>query len=175
MQEYSTVIQWSEEDEGYIAAIPALPGLSAFGSTREEALKELEVAKEAYIEVYEEDGCELPEPDTLNSFSGQTRLRLTKGLHASLSREAKMEGVSLNTYIVQLLSERNYGNKVERRFKELEDTLQDLTNQKQSVHYVLQPDAQAVPNAIYSQEQITAQSSFHAVQIESDETDRSLH
>ena len=44
MNKYSMVVQWSEEDEGYIATIPEFTGLSAFGVTKEEALKELEVA-----------------------------------------------------------------------------------------------------------------------------------
>jgi predicted RNase H-like HicB family nuclease len=132
MKEYSTVIQWSEEDSGYIATIPELSGLSAFGVTREEALQELEVAKEAYLEVFKEDGCELPDPDTLNSFSGQTRTRLPKSLHASLSREAKIEGVSLNSYIVYLLSERNIGRRVERKIDELQAGSQNFIIQYQT-------------------------------------------
>lgn len=126
MKEYPTVIQWSEEDSGYIATVPELSGLSAFGVTKEEALRELEVAKEAYLEVFKEDGCELPNPDTLNSFSGQTRIRFPKSLHASLSREAKIEGTSLNSYIVYLLSERNIGRKVERKIDELHSGSQNF-------------------------------------------------
>jgi len=107
MDKYSISVQWSNADNGYIATIPELPGLSAFGKTIEKALEELIVAKEAYIEVFEEDGCRLPEPDVLNNYSGQTRLRLPKTLHAELSRAAKNEGVSFNTYLIHLLSERN--------------------------------------------------------------------
>lgn len=135
MKEYSMVIQWSEEDDGYIATIPELSGLSAFGITREEALQELEVAKEAYLEVSKEDGCELPEPDTLNSFSGQTRIRLPKSLHASLSREAKLEGVSLNTHIVYLLSERNISKRVERKIDEMHAGSQNLYIQHEVISY----------------------------------------
>ena len=43
-------IFWSDEDEGYIAIIPDLPGLSAWGATKKDALKELEIAKKLYIE-----------------------------------------------------------------------------------------------------------------------------
>jgi predicted RNase H-like HicB family nuclease len=45
-----TVI-WSDDDQGYIATIPGIEGLSAFGVTRKEALGELEIAKEAFSEV----------------------------------------------------------------------------------------------------------------------------
>ena len=107
MSKYSVLVQWSEEDKAFIATVPELPGLSAFGSSPKKAVEELSIAKEAYLEVLSEDGEETPAPDVLKPFSGQTRLRLPKSLHASLSNEAKKEGVSLNTYIVSLLSERN--------------------------------------------------------------------
>ena len=97
MSKHSVLVQWSDEDEGFIATVPELPGLSAFGSSPEKAVEELSLAKEAYLEVLLEDEEEVPEPDVLKPFSGQTRLRLPKSLHAFLSNEAKKEGVSLNT------------------------------------------------------------------------------
>ena len=54
MKQYYTTVQWSEEDEGYVALVPELEGLSAFGKTPEEATRELNIAKEAYLEVCEE-------------------------------------------------------------------------------------------------------------------------
>jgi predicted RNase H-like HicB family nuclease len=111
---YSVICQWSDEDEGYIAFVPELRGLSAFGETRAEALEELELAKEAYLKVFEEDGCQLPDPKRMQEFSGQLRVRLPKWLHAELSREAEREGVSLNMFIVSLLSDRNRVAKVEK-------------------------------------------------------------
>jgi antitoxin HicB len=165
MKKYSMVIQWSEEDNGYIATIPELSGLSAFGVTREEALQELEVAKEAYLEVFKEDGCELPESDTLNSFSGQTRIRLPKRLHASLSREAKMEGVSLNTYIVHLLSERNIGHRIERKIDLIEDAVQNPRGEQRAYYYVLDSDYdQPYPTLEQAQVRDTLPSSGHAFQ-----------
>ena len=105
MDKYSISIQWSDEDKGYIATVPELKGLSAFGTSKEDALNELESAKKAYLEVFNEDGCELPEPETVAIYSGQTRLRLPKSLHAYLSKKAKKENVSLNTLIVSKLSQ----------------------------------------------------------------------
>lgn len=121
MSKHSTMIQWSEEDEAYIAFVPELPGLSAFGSSAEEAARELSLAKEAYLEVLIEDEEEIPEPETLKPFSGQTRVRLPKSLHASLANQARQQGVSLNTHIVYLLSERNSLSIVNERIASLED------------------------------------------------------
>ena len=47
-------IWWSEEDKAYIVA-GEYPGLSAFGKTKDEALKEYGIAKKAYLEVEAED------------------------------------------------------------------------------------------------------------------------
>ncbi|MBC2715672.1 MAG: toxin-antitoxin system HicB family antitoxin [Desulfobacteraceae bacterium] len=105
MDKYSISIQWSDEDKGYIATVPELKGLSAFGTSKDEAFNELQIAKKAYLEVFEEDGCELPEPDLLKDYSGQFRLRLPKSLHAYLSKKAEKEDVSLNTLIISALSE----------------------------------------------------------------------
>lgn len=146
MSKHSALIQWSEEDKAYVAVVPELPGLSAFGSSPEEAAKELAIAKEAYLEVLVEDGEEIPEPEVLKPFSGQTRLRLPKSLHAALSNQARDEGVSLNTYIVQLLSERNALTQVNKNIDRLADSVfrmalspmpfpPDLTAQSETKHF----------------------------------------
>ena len=48
---YPVEVFWSEEDKGYIARVPALPGCSAWGVTKEEVLKEVQDAIEASVKV----------------------------------------------------------------------------------------------------------------------------
>ena len=62
MRDYHINIFWSEEDGGYIADIPDLGACSAFGRTPEEALKEVEIAKTAWLEAAEAEGRPIPEP-----------------------------------------------------------------------------------------------------------------
>ena len=62
MKDYNINIFYSEEDEGYIADIPDLKFCSAFGSTPEEALKELQIAKAAWIEAAHAEGIPVPPP-----------------------------------------------------------------------------------------------------------------
>ena len=50
MYKYAIEIFYSEEDEGYIAVVPELPGCSAFGKTEEEALREIKTAIELWLE-----------------------------------------------------------------------------------------------------------------------------
>ncbi len=119
MFKYSINLAWSKEDECYVATVPEFPGLSAMGETPEKAAEEAKIAVDGFLEIYLEDGCEIPEPETVKDYSGQTRLRLPKSLHATLSKEAEREGISLNSYIVHLLSERNLGKKVEAEINKL--------------------------------------------------------
>ena len=62
MKDYHINIFYSEEDEGYIADIPDLKFCSAFGSTPEEALKQVQVAKAAWIEAARSEGKPIPPP-----------------------------------------------------------------------------------------------------------------
>ncbi len=59
---YHINVFYSEEDGGYIADIPDLQYCSAFGDTPEEALAEVLVAQQAWIESAEKHGNLIPEP-----------------------------------------------------------------------------------------------------------------
>lgn len=60
--EYSIFMQYDLQDKIYVVSIPELPGCMAHGETKEEALKEIEVAKELWIETALADGEKVPEP-----------------------------------------------------------------------------------------------------------------
>lgn len=62
MSDYHINIFWSDEDGCYVADIPDLRFCSAFGDTAEEALAEVEKAKEAWLATARERGQEPPEP-----------------------------------------------------------------------------------------------------------------
>jgi len=67
---YAIEIFYSEEDEGYIAVVPELPSCSAFGETEEEALREVKIAMELWVETAKKEGREIPRP------SGKELLKL---------------------------------------------------------------------------------------------------
>jgi predicted RNase H-like HicB family nuclease len=62
MKDFHINIFYSDDDEGYIADIPDLNACSAFGSTPEEALHEVEIAKTAWLEVARAEGKPIPTP-----------------------------------------------------------------------------------------------------------------
>lgn len=132
MNKHAISIKWSDEDNSFVATIPGVGGLSALGATREEALSELRVAAEAYFEALKAAGKPLPLPEKVTSYSGQLRLRMPKSLHAALSHEAEDANISLNTYIVSLLSERRIEQKLLNRIQAIENSLETLNSEKVS-------------------------------------------
>lgn len=62
MKDYHINVFYSQEDEGYIADIPDLKFCSAVGETPEEALREVLLAKEAWLEAARAEGTPIPPP-----------------------------------------------------------------------------------------------------------------
>jgi len=62
MKDYHINVFYSDEDGGYVADIPDLESCSAFGQTPEEAVGEVEKAKEAWLRSAREEGKPIPEP-----------------------------------------------------------------------------------------------------------------
>jgi len=96
---------YPDPDEGYVAEIKDLPGCITQGETAEEALAELEDARILWIKTAYEHGDAISLPSTETKYSGKTLLRMARSLHQKLAEGAEREGVSLNQYIVSLLSE----------------------------------------------------------------------
>lgn len=92
------------DEGGYVVSFPDLPGCLSEGETVEEAVKNATGAKKEWLAAALEDGYEIPEPQSLDQYSGQYRLRMPKSLHRSLAVHSKQEGVSMNQYCVYLLS-----------------------------------------------------------------------
>jgi len=60
--EYSVQIVWSKEDKAYLAMIPELPGCMADGPTQEEAIKNIRVVAQEWIEIATNEGRTIPKP-----------------------------------------------------------------------------------------------------------------
>lgn len=62
MKDYHINIFYSDEDKGYIADIPDLRSCSAFGASPEEAVREIMVAKAAWLETARKRRKRIPKP-----------------------------------------------------------------------------------------------------------------
>ena len=92
-----------EEGGGYSITFPDLPGCRSDGATPEEAIENGRDALASWLEVAREFGDQTPKPFT--AVSGRFVQRVPRSLHAQLIAQAEVEGVSLNTLVVSLVSQ----------------------------------------------------------------------
>jgi predicted RNase H-like HicB family nuclease len=59
---YEIIIYWSAEDRAFIAEVPELPGCMADGATYQEALSNVEVIIQQWIETAKELNRPIPQP-----------------------------------------------------------------------------------------------------------------
>jgi predicted RNase H-like HicB family nuclease len=59
---YEVILYWSKEDQAFIAEVPELAGCVADGETQTEALENVQVIIQEWIETATELGRNIPEP-----------------------------------------------------------------------------------------------------------------
>jgi len=101
---YKIEIIKDEAEGGYVLSIPDLKGRLTCAATLDQGIEMLEDAKRQWIIAAMESGYEIPEPNVLEDYSGQFKLRLPKSLHRELVEKSKHEGISMNQYCLYLLS-----------------------------------------------------------------------
>lgn len=101
---YKIEVVSDKQEGGYVFSCPELPGCITCADTMENGIKMLEDAKKSWFAACLEDGIEIPEPMSIDDYSGQFKLRMPKSLHKELAERSKQEGISMNQYCVYLLS-----------------------------------------------------------------------
>jgi predicted RNase H-like HicB family nuclease len=106
---YPVELFWSDEDDGFIAVVPDLAGCNAWGKTETRAIREARDAITAWIKAAKSMKRPIPPPskpaDEME-YSGKFLLRVPRRLHAEMAKSAKAQGVSLNQYVLYLLTDR---------------------------------------------------------------------
>jgi len=98
------VTLYRAEEGGFAAEIEDLQGCLTQGETIEEAIENIEEARQLWLKVAYEDGVEIPIPRTDEEYSGRFLVRIPKSLHRRLTEQARYEGVSLNQYVETILT-----------------------------------------------------------------------
>ena len=104
---YPAVVRELDQADGggYFVEVLDLAGCIADGETPEEALANAAEAVEEWIDAARELGRPIPEPDSIEDYSGKWVQRVPKSLHMKLVEQAKREGVSLNALATALIAE----------------------------------------------------------------------
>ena len=108
-QDYSFLFA-PDEDGGYVGKVMELPGCITQGETIEETIEGLKDACECWIRSAYEENIEIPLPRS--NYGGKITLRMPPSLHRDLAQSAISEGVSLNSYINNLLAREDALNRV---------------------------------------------------------------
>jgi len=103
-QDYSFVVTCGQDCVQI--TFPDLPGCVTYGDTIDEALSMIHDAKLVWISTLLKMGYRVPAPRKEADFSGRFLVRATPELHQKLAQLAQHAKVSLNQYVVQVLSER---------------------------------------------------------------------
>jgi antitoxin HicB len=101
---YKIVLRKDEEGQ-WIARVEELPGCTAHGDTKAEAIENLEEMQSAWIDDAIATGDPIPEPSSSEGLSGKWLQRVPRSLHRKLSELAKSEGVSFNQFVATILAE----------------------------------------------------------------------
>jgi len=121
---YKVIVQpeYYENEKWFIAYCNELGKYSCRGEgeTYEEAIKNFEKEKESFIEYLYINGKNIPEPENYESkeYSGNINIRMNPDLHAILAENAKLKGISLNQYIIFLLTQNVTLDAVTREFED---------------------------------------------------------
>jgi predicted RNase H-like HicB family nuclease len=59
---YEIILYWSKDDQAFLAEVPELPGCAADGATYQEALANVEIVIQEWIETAQESGWPIPTP-----------------------------------------------------------------------------------------------------------------
>jgi len=119
---YKVIVQpeYYDEEKWYIAYCNELGKYSCRGEgeTYEEAVSNFKKEKDNFIEYLFKNNKIIPEPEIYESkeYSGNINIRMNPDLHAMLAENAKLKGISLNQYIIFLLTKNITLDAVSREF-----------------------------------------------------------
>jgi predicted HicB family RNase H-like nuclease len=99
-ERYTYRIEWSAEDDVFVARCAEFPGLGAHGRTQEDALRQIKVAVVGALKWLSEEKREAPEPLGSKKFRGHLTLRVPPEVHRKLAIRAAEENVSINQLIL---------------------------------------------------------------------------
>ncbi len=103
-KKYSYRILWSEEDGEYVGLCAEFPSLSWLSKSQEAALRGIQKLVKDVIRDLKKSKEAIPEPLSLQNYSGKFVVRVPPQVHRKLSIEAAEAGVSLNRIISQKLA-----------------------------------------------------------------------
>ena len=108
---YLTKIYWSEDDNAYVAEVPALPGCVAHGASYAAAAKAIDEAMELWLASAQNHGDPVPDPD----LAIEEIERLSPLLN--LSKLARIAGINKYTLASKLRRKTRFSKEEVRKIR----------------------------------------------------------
>jgi antitoxin HicB len=104
LDQYQFTVRPLTKDEGggYLVEYPDIPGCMSDGETIAEAIVNGREALRDCIDVFRKSGRRLPKPSVE---AAQWRQRLPRTLYSKLTKQAEIEGVSINSLVTAIIAE----------------------------------------------------------------------
>ena len=101
---YRVVLSFDSERKTYIARVPELQHCTAEGSTRAEAIAQVEQEIDALLSNLLSQGKSMPPAIDDTPQSGEFTVKVSRGLHRELLWQAASDGVEIGQFAGELLS-----------------------------------------------------------------------
>lgn len=101
---YRYAVQWSAEDQEFVATVVEFPSLSWLAPDQISALTGLEDLVQNVVSELRSSGEEVPEPLATRPYSGRLNLRVSPELHRRIALEALEQGKSINKHAADRLA-----------------------------------------------------------------------
>ncbi|WP_319560351.1 toxin-antitoxin system HicB family antitoxin [Marispirochaeta sp.] len=129
LDKYTIRVEWSEEDESYIARCLEFPSLGSHGPSRLAALSEMETLLSSTLDWMEEEGERIPEPFGIRSYKGNISLRIPPETHKELTILAAEKNISLNQMITSIIERNMYYDQINQLKSDFSSKLDRLTDE----------------------------------------------
>jgi predicted HicB family RNase H-like nuclease len=156
IDKYTFRVQWSEDDEVYLANCLEFPSLMTHGETQVDAIDELKVVLRFAVNDLSAKGKSIPTPLGERQFKGNISLRIPPETHEQLFYNASEENLSLNQYITTVIEKNLYENRINRTFTELSDAVKTLSAEIASLRLI----NEKLKASIYSNTDLVNDTSF---------------
>lgn len=98
-KQYTFRVIWSEEDQEFVGLCAEFPSLSWLEEDQERALRGIVSLVKETVADMQTNGERIPEPLSLQKYSGKFQVRTTPEMHRQLTMQAAEANVSLNRLI----------------------------------------------------------------------------
>lgn len=133
IEKYAYRIQWSEEDDAFLANCLEFPSLMTHGDSQIEAMNELKFVLKTVIDDLTKKGKAIPAPIGNKQFKGNISLRIPPETHEELYYHASEQDLSLNQHITTILEKNLYENRIGKTVSELNQVISNLSSEVTSL------------------------------------------